>query len=399
MNNQRILRLALIGVGLIIGALLVRVGMEWFFSNFERVTYEDRGGFLPEAQRNPLLAAERYLKHVGAEVESLNTADLWRDLPDPGDAIIIYRYTPPAGRDRRQALRSWVEEGGHLIVAADDSVLVDTDEFGAGGVSPAGENNLLSELGVSVYRDDSDFGFEQLMGNEPVEVELSNFKEKISVDFRTLRYLLVDEYGAEPMEAVPCGNGYCLLQFDVGRGLVTVVSDIRFINNKNIGDNDHALVLALLYPDPPRRTWLIYDVDMPSLLELMWDRLPYALSALLLALLLWMWQKGGRLGPALPPLQQPRRSIDEHLRASAGFLWRIDRGRQLFLSNQRALKQAWFAKHFVLRSMPRSESCAWIAARAGLSQEAVKRALYDPCGSEQEYIELSSFLQILRMAL
>jgi hypothetical protein len=181
--------------------------------------------------------------------------------------------------------------------------------------------------------------------------------------------------------------------------MVTVVNDISIVSNRNIGFYDHAMVLALLYPDPPKRTWLVYDVVMPSLFQLIWQHLPYALVALLLALLLWLWQRGARLGPLLPPLEQPRRNIDEHLQASAGFLWRIDRGEQLFLSNQRALKQAWFSKHFLLRSMPRNEGCAWIAARAGLSPQAVKRALYDACVTEQDFIELSSYLQILRMAL
>jgi hypothetical protein len=399
MANPRIRNLLLIGLGLILVAVLYRIGMAWFLDNHVLEYYEERTGFEPEARRNPLLAAERYLKRVGADVESTSTTDLWRNLPAPGDAIIVYRYTPPAGEQRRQALRRWIGGGGHLIVEADRGLLVKTDEDGGRTRSDTGKADLLNELGISLHEHEGALFTELLHSDEPIEVQFQDSEEKIKVDFNTYFYLLADDNKAEPSGKVPCGKGYCLLQYEVGEGMVTVVNDISFIHNRNIGYHDHALVLALLYPNPPKRTWLVYDVEMPSLFQLMWRHLPYALSALLVALLLWLWQKGGRLGPLLPPLEQPRRSIDEHLQASAGFLWRIDRGKQLFLGNQRALKQAWFSKHFLLRSMPRNEGCAWIAARAGLSPEAVSRALYDSCESEQDFIELSSYLQILRTAL
>jgi hypothetical protein len=399
MANPRILRLSLIGLGVIVGAVLLRIGMDWFMDNHELVYYETRSGFELEARRNPLLAAERYLQRIGADVESISTTDLWRDLPAPGDAIIVYRYTPPAGNERRQALRRWIGAGGHLIVEADKSLLVETDEDGRQLRSDTGKADLLKELGISLHEHEAAFFAELMRTDEPIEVQFQDSEENIQVNFSTYRYLLADDTMAEPSGKVPCGKGYCLLQYEVGEGMVTVMNDISFISNYEIGDHDHAMVLAMLYPEPPKRTWLVYDVVMPSLFQLIWRHLPYAVSALLVALLLWLWQRGARLGPLLPPLDQPRRNIDEHLQASAGFLWRIDRGQQLFLGNQRALKQAWFSKHFLLRSMPRNEGCAWIAARAGLSPQAVNRALYDTCESEQDFIELSSYLQILRTAL
>jgi hypothetical protein len=399
MANRRILYLTLIGLGMILAALLFRIGMAWFLENYDLVYYEQRTGFKPEARRNPLLAAERYLKRIGADVESISTTDLWRNLPEPGDAIIVYRFSPPAGEARRQALRRWIEDGGHLIVEADDSLLLMADMDERQLRSNEERVDLLDELGISLHEHEAAVFSKLLTGDEPIKVQFQDSEEAIEVDFNTYRYLLADETRAEPSGKVPCGKGYCLLQYELGEGMVTVMNDISFIDNYSIGNHDHAMVLALLYPHPPKRTWLVYDVVMPSLFQLMWRHLPYALTALLVALLLWLWQKSGRLGPLLPPLDQPRRNIDEHLQATAGFLWRIDRGKQLFLSNQRTLKQAWFSKHFLLRSMPRNEGCAWIAARTGLSPEAVKRALYDSCESEQEFIELSSYLQILKMAL
>ena len=394
-------RLLLIGLGIIMGALFVKlVGIPWFFDNFARDTREVQSGATPAALVNPLLAAERYLKRIGGKVKSIKSTEMWRTLPDSGettiipasgDTIIIHRYTPPPGSARRSALRKWIEGGGHLIVKADDSILVESGKSGRKRPSSSGRNSLLGKLGITLHKGNAKSG--------SIGLKFTDFEKKISVDFNTKRYLSVNSKKAKPVVTVPCGQGHCLLQYNLGDGLVTVVSNMSFIDNDHIGKHDHAMALALLSPVPPMRTWLVYDVSMPNLAELMWQTAPYALMALLAALLLWLWQNSGRLGPMLPSLYQPRRNIDEHLAASAGFMWRIDRGKKLIQGNQRDMQQAWFSKHFLLRSMEQSEGCAWIAARAGLAPKAVERALYGECRSERDFIELSSYLQILKKAL
>jgi hypothetical protein len=389
----------MIGLGVIIGALLMRVGVDWFLDNFERAVRKVHDGHLLEARKNPLLAAERYLKRIGTDVKSINTSDLWRNLPSAGDAIIIYRYSPPAGELRRKALRQWIEDGGQLFVEADESLFVRDDLKSVLQGSQIARGGLLAELGISLHYHDSDYYTKNLSNDKQIEIEFLDYKEKLAVDFSGYSYLQIDKNIANPNEAVSCGKGYCLLQYKLGKGVVTVTSDISFVGNYRLGEHDHALVLAMLRPNMPSKVWLVFDVDVPPLTELIWKHGPHALFALLITVLLWLWRIGARLGPLLPPLQQPRRSIDEHLMANAGFLWRLDSGKQLFIDNQRNLKQAWFSKHFLLRSMDREESCVWIAARSGISPEEVWRALYDTYSSEQEFIELTSYFQRLKMAL
>jgi hypothetical protein len=181
---------------------------------------------------------------------------------------------------------------------------------------------------------------------------------------------------------------------------VTVLADNSFFFNQQIGAEDHALALALLVgANNDDKVWLVHDVSMPSLPELAWQNAPQALIAVAAATLLWLWSMGKRLGPQLPPAQTPRRDIGEHLAATAHYLWRLDRGTALLQANRARIEQAWLNKHYMLRTMSQQERCEWIAARSGLTPAIVERALYGAHSAESDFIELSSYLQILRASL
>ena len=405
MNEGRILRIVLVGAV----AVLAAWGTAWFLQNFERATREITTGYSKEARRNPFLAADRFIKRIGGKSESIASNDLWRELPDSHDTIVIYHYMPPAGAARRKALKDWVSSGGHLIVRADDSLLVDDDE----AENDTGKRNkkrskksdmfsgLLGELGVRLHRRSVSFT-DELEDKEPEEktfgIKFADFDEPVQVEFSPYRYL--DDVSGEVSAGTPCYGGYCLLQYDVGEGLVTVLSDNTFLTNRHIGDNDHALALALLSnARQGGKVWLVHDVMMPSLPELMWRYGPQVVVALLLLIALWLWKLGVRLGPSLPPLERPRRDIGEHLEASATYLWRVDGGQHLFRANQQRIEQAWIAKHYLLRPLDRAQRCEWIAARSGLTPRTVERALYGEYMSDRDFIELSSYLQVLGTTL
>lgn len=379
MNSDRIARLIVAGVLAVVATLAVF----WFLRNFELATEEQRGGWSREAIRNPLLAAEHLLGRLGVNARSIPYGELWERMPGKNDTLVVYRYQPPAGDERRQQLRDWVESGGHLIVAADRSL-------DAAAVS----RGLLAELGVRRAKGDIAEGFETDLSidfegsDKPVVVSVSNLH-------------VLEDSDDNATARIPQGEqGYGLLQYEVGQGLVTVVSDIDFLGNENIADNDHALALALLVGVPhPGTVWLAHDVVMPSLLDLAWQHLPQALAAAALSLLLWLWYLGTRLGPMLPPAQAPRRDIGEHLGATANYYWRRDRARQIYGRNRDRVLQAWLAKHYLLRTLEPAERHAWIAARSGLSARAVERALAGEFAGEADFVEMSSYLQTLRAAL
>lgn len=386
MNEQRLVRLIVGGV-LSIGTLLAVI---WFFNNFELAERETVGGYSQEARRNPFLAAERFLTRIGRNASSVSSSDLWRNLPDSNDVLVVYRYVPPAGEERQQLLREWIEAGGHLIVGADSTLRVGKDK-------DRKVPGLLAELGVRVHEDAPSL-MPTVPVQERIEIEFEDVDTPVGVNMSSRRYL--EDTDDQSIAGVPLGEGYGLLQYAMGDGLVTVLADNTFLTNRHIGDEDHALALALLVGEEQEgKVWLVHDVVMPSLLDLAWQHAPHALVAVLVAALLWLWKLGARLGPLLPPAQLPRRDISEHLAASATYLWRLDRAQQLFHDNRQRIEQSWLGKHYVLRAMTPAERCHWIAARSGLSARAVERALYADYAAESDFIELSSYLQVLRMAL
>lgn len=386
MHERRLVRLIIGGV-LSIGALLAVI---WFFNNFELAEREVIGGYSQEARRNPFLAAERFLARLGRDAASVSSSDLWRNLPASDDVLVVFRYVPPAGAERQQLLRDWIEAGGHLIVGADSTLRIGQDHKIPG---------LLAELGVRVHEGEGEQMF--LPGRKSqvrIEIEFADMERPVGVTMSTQRYLEDSEELAAV--GVPLEDGYGLLQYEVGEGLVTVLADNAFLTNHAIGDEDHALALALLVGvETVGKVWLVHDVVMPSLLDIIWQHASHALMALCIAVLLWLWKMGARLGPLLPPAQQPRRDISEHLAASANYLWRLDRAQKLFQHNRQRIEQAWLDKHYVLRAMQPAERCGWIAARSGLPPRAVERALYAEYAAESDFIELSSYLQVLRTAL
>ncbi len=366
-------------------AALVAWGLYWFFTNYERATRETVTSYSKEALRNPLLAAERFLNRFGANAQSVSFTELWRTQPQPGDVALFHRFSYPRAPERQQQLRNWLEGGGHLII--DAGAVPDEEDESA--------DELFAELGVRVAH--GDFALDD-QEQQQVEIAFADFSGKVSVAMGKGTYLLDSEELA--IAGTPLGDGYGLLQYEVGDGYVTVLADNAFLENRQIGTGEHALALALLVGlEHDERIWLVHDVAMPSLLTLAWQHAPQALSATLIAALLWLWSLGKRLGPQLPPAQAPRRDIGEHLAASAHYLWGLNRGTALLHANRQRVEQAWLNKHYLLRAMPLQERCAWIAARSGLNPGAVERALYGAPGAEAEFIEISSYLQQLRAAL
>ncbi|HSC66260.1 MAG TPA: DUF4350 domain-containing protein, partial [Cellvibrio sp.] len=119
-----------------------------------------------------------------------------------------------------------------------------------------------------------------------------------------------------------------LASFDVGEGSVTVTSDNYIWTNQRVDCHDHAYGLWQLV-NPKGRVWFLVNQDAPSLAALLWRHASYGVLAALIALALWLWAKSLRFGPVLAIEQTGRRSLAEHIYASAMLLWRKQEHPQL----------------------------------------------------------------------
>jgi len=300
---------------------LLAWGGSWFLRNFERHSEEIRSGYSAAARRNPLLAAERFLRRLDMRVESLSGRGYLKQTPLQPGMLLVKDLGPSLPPRQQQALLDWVEAGGHLIA----SLARVPDEDLAG-------NRLLELLQVELVEvEDPD-----QEGSEPVEFALPGRDKTVRVGFEPSRVLRTER--EDLLWRVSGNQGAHLLSLAWGGGRITLLSDNRFLNNSAIEQQDHALLLAWLARGH-QRGWLLYSSQMPSLPVLAWRAAPQLiLSGLLLGPML-IWWLTLRSGPILQRYDPPRRSLLEHLQAVAEFHWRRERGYALLLRTRRQLEQ------------------------------------------------------------
>lgn len=389
----------------------------WLEANFETREREVVTGVSEKARRNPLLAAERFLNAIGREVVSVSGRDRLLEPPAPGDVLLVNRFSANLPVEREEALVEWMSRGGHLILAPgrpwdeetetggsrflegfgirleegaacgcpeDESAAADADELELEEwESPEEGSELADEAGAEEEQE----GIVATLPGREEALAVSFDADLILRDIDEISDWRIGEEGATH-----------LLQIWLGEGRLTVLSDIGFLHNEQIGELDHAAFLASLV-EGGGKIWLLYSSNMPSLLSLLWDNQPYILVSLCLAVVLWVWWLTGFTGARRMLSGTPRRNLLEHLDAAAAYAWRVDRARQMSAASRQAVFRAWVQKHPRLQQLERKPRCAWIAEHSGLPQETVESALYGEPRNEEDLIHITAAQQKLLAAL
>lgn len=425
--NNRIALLLSLGVL----AMLLAATAAWFFNHFEQRSFELRTQMSPAAERNPFLAAERFIQRLGIPVQSLEGRQFLLEPPDEGGLLLVPHLGTELPESAQTALQHWVERGGHLL----------TRPARCGETATQGPDlSLQGRLGVHLecaYVNDAEEAAkdenqdeEDEDGDEPlstdlflrdtrsVQLDLAGQGPPAKVEFQRQR-LLVDKKGrayrqggGQPMGIAregQCsgatnpfggkrGEGFHVLQYRLGQGLLTLLSDLDFLANENIDQSDHAYFLAHLTAGA-RRVWLLYHIESPGLLRLLWDQAPALLLSLASLIGLWLWRLGWYSGPRFDTSTTSRRNLLEHLEAMAAFNWRNDRARRLQAASQERLDLAWRRRHPALERLRRRARCRWLGERLGLEADPVETALHTQPDQEADFIAATATLQRIAAAL
>ncbi len=391
MGNTRLNQIAIA-----LFCLLVIAGFGWwFYTTYEPVTRTERSDMAPEARHNPLLAAQRLLERLGLQVESQSGRRFLAHPPEENGALLVRDLGAPLTQDQVDELLYWVEEGGHLIASPGR---LQSDEL---------NRPLLESFGVSLVRAGHIEGMEWLEDmvreatkkDEPATTDIllpGEGQQKLTVEFDERRWFSVDydgDYWLEPEEDNPH-----LLQFAVGGGYVTFLSDSRFFDNEHIGDYDHAPLLAELTAGYDR-VWLLYSSQMPSLAALLWRAAPYLVVSLGLLTLLLVWRMSRRTGPLILIGEQQRRNLLEHLQAAAEFNWRFGPAEGRLQLARKQVEKRWLASHPQLQRLEPAARCEWLAEHTGLSAESIELALYRFPVEGGQLVKTTANLQRLLTAL
>ncbi|OQX30818.1 MAG: hypothetical protein B0D96_06645 [Candidatus Sedimenticola endophacoides] len=409
-------------------ALLVCAGLGWygvwFFDNHERHSRKIRVDVSPQARRNPLLAAERYLLRGGVAAESVSGRELIERLPPPSDTLVLRRLPRALDEARLEGLIEWLRAGGYLVLtpsgfwseeepghplleelgvrlvdgcavtgdSAEEEVMTEVDAVADpdAGCDCTCQEEAGDEVLDDVADDEEEAGYEQTL------IEVEQQFDPLTVQFRKGRYLI----DSEGLADVSAGSeaGLHLLRYRLEQGAVYVLSDLELFDNRRIGKHDHAYLLSIL-TEGSRKVWLHYSLDMPGLPSLLWERAPFVLSALGVLLLLFGWRLRHTTGPRLPAGGRGRRNLIEHIDAAAAHTWRCAGAGGLFSGNRDALELAWRRHHPLLNRMERRARCEWIGERSGVAANAVERALYGAVERDQDFIRATAVLQRLTVGL
>lgn len=297
----------------------------------------------PQARENPYLAAEHFLRQRSIPV---TVADTYASLPDPRRqartllSLDSRKGMTPAEVD---ALLTWVESGGRLIVVAEQLWVPARGRSG---------DLLLDRLGIHHYltRDIKAQDHQQSIAqsNLPVPLAPAPYQAPATPWPELTRLYLENEQAPAYMSFDPAlhlddpndiahswansAEATHLLQIDRGAGAIIVLSDAQLWKTRAIARYDNAWLLWYLTQDSA--VTMIVQTRHDSLFALLLRHFPLALAASTLLLVLALWRYASRTGPVQPAAARARRQLVEHARACADFM--VRRGnQQALLTNLR----------------------------------------------------------------
>jgi hypothetical protein len=337
------------------GALVVVLLAAAFFLAFERVEVELDTGPSPAARRDPMLAAQRLLAELGVPSEGVGTLE---PLPPPDHVVVALAGESALEEVTAERLAGWVASGGRLLIGHDEA-LVAAIGFEAGPIEIEAESELAV---VEVW---SRPGL-----RHPVELSRRRF------------FVLQAEPppflgGPWAEDGTLIEDSTALVRVTHGAGWVTFLSDADLFTNDRLGQHQHAALLASLatvggVPKGARFVrWLAYPSLGTLVLRHGW---PICAGAALV-LGAWVWRVSRRRGPLVADPEPSRRSLLEHIRATASFHARHLDLAELVGASRRALLQRAAERVADVGGLPELERARRIASVAGVDAPSLERAL------------------------
>jgi hypothetical protein len=349
----------------------------WFLQNFEQAPSSHWEAAQKEARRNPYLALERLFGQLGRPVTRLESPASLDALLAGGVLILDENRRRNVNPERAGRLLDWVQGGGYLIVAAEE----------------VGDDPLLAKLGVSRYKASPAM---QCPAEETVEKPAEKTppakpgiaKTPQPIEFRlpgsdtSYRFSrhgngLTSSTPEPEWRAGLSDQRNAVLHYTWGQGRITVLDGLQFLDNRQIGNLDHAeLIWALLQQYQPQgELRLASRMEVPTLWQWLIESAWMVLISAALLIALWLWRIIPRFGGTLATPVTERRDLVQHLAAIGRSVWR-EGGIAHWLSVVRqAVHQRLSLRHPYLFRQEASEQRIALAKIAGCKTKDIQSAL------------------------
>lgn len=416
-------------VNILIALLFIGVsvlGVYNFLQTHKYKTFSERTDFKGEARTNPLYAARLFLKRMGIPSETKHSLQGFGSFPQTSTVILLDTRRTTLSKAKIDQLIKWIESGGHLIAKANkDWEASDKNK----ARKKQSRDPLQRYLGVHVSSgsefielvDENLENFEDILDevndaknkdknsdkkiNYP-KISLKGANKKLALKDTWFRAINVDEKHQDKTEEIELSGRNYIIRQRVGEGMVTLVSDMKFIENKALGKADHAEILWYLVHGlhsslyQPKSVWLIHNDEMPALWRLLWQYGWAFILSLLLLFIAWLLHSTRRFGPLIPKAEENRRSLNEHISSSGQFYWQHNKRNKLLQSARQALMQKLARMHPGWSQRSESEQLDIIAKQSKLSPDTLYRAMYaTDIKTADEFTRTIQLLEQLRQSL
>lgn len=381
-----------LSVGAFIALLVCALSVYLYFKAIPYQAEIDHGPS-PEAQANPYLAAEHFLRKQGLTVNHANTLDILPTLePHQRSLLLLGDRSNMSPRQVNQVL-NWTRAGGRLLFVAEALWDEKTGQ----------SNDLLLDrvqLHQSLSKDLKEPPPDPVDDPYPklTKLYLENEEAPAYFSFDTAFHL--DDPKNIAQAWANSGKATHMMQLTHGQGSITVVTDADLWKTPAIDQYDNAWLLWYLTADTD--VTLLFNTDHDSLPTLLWRYFPQALVALIALIVFGFWHVGVRNGPLLEPAPRARRQLQEHLRASADFMLRHNGQHSLLQALQQDILRRVRHRHPGFEQLGVAEQWLVLARLTGQPTRAISQAM-SPRPKQRlasaEFSRQVAHLQTLRNAL
>jgi hypothetical protein len=387
-------------------------------------TYEEseHSSWSSEALHNPYLAAQHFMEQSGIGVTDVDSLVKLDQLDDLGTLFFSDANQVQTPRQLKQVM-DWLQAGGNVIYTAnavehEDDLLLreftvevewreresgDDDDDDARPLSETlREYNRQIRDGKSREEISSSFGKPEL---PLTSVRFGDDIGEIEIAFDTARVLQHAAFDDEDVDAQyqpfswsSSEHGVHMMQFEIGDGLLTILSDPSIWTSYQIDKHEHAYLLWLLSSKEGNFA-ILHTVLRESIWSLMRNNASELLIAAGLLIAILMWRLGYRFGRLLPRDLSRRRALGEHFSSLSHYLWKRRRGEYLITPlRQTVLRRASFTLgEFANASQARQFEL--IAERCELQPEVVKRAFGNNDFNETSFVVAVRLLKHIEQSL
>ena len=409
-----------LSVKLVLGALLLGLVAWGLYSSIEFYEETEESGWSVDALRNPYLAAQQFMSESGIEVTDVDSLVKLDELTTLGTLFFSDANQVQTPRQLQQVM-DWLDVGGNVIYTA-DSVAHGDDlllrefavevEWRAFEDEEDNEDKPLSETLREYNRQIEDGKTREDIADSLNDDEDSITTVQFSDDIGVLEVafnndkILTQPYitdtesdtSHQPFSWSYSEYGVHMMQFEVGSGLLTIISDPGVWTSYQVDQYDHAYLLWLLSSGEGNFA-ILRSVLRDSIWVLMARNASELLIAVGLMLLIWIWRMGYRFGRLLPRDLAHTRALGEYFSSISHYLWHRRHGEYLVAPlRQRVLRRASLVLgQFSLAGQQRQFEL--IAERCDLNPASVARVFSTDDFNETSFVQTVRLLKHIEQSL